>query len=93
MKYLIFLFTFITLELSASLSPLNQSIVEIKKILDSEQIQSSIQQEAIQSIEKNQNGYLIKTKNFEMNIEVLYLPMNRPGPHQFEFIFHTTKKN
>lgn len=92
-RSLIFLLTLVTLELNALLSPLNQSIVEIKEILESKELQNFVQQEAIQRIEKSQKGYDIRTENFEVKVEVLYLPIEHLGPHQFKLIFSISEIN
>ena len=90
---LIFLLILLTLELNALLSPLNQSIVEIKEILESQELQNFVQQEAIKRIEKNQKGYGVYTENFQVQAEVFYLPIQHLGPHQFKLIFSISEIN
>lgn len=72
----------------AILSPLNQSAEEIRFILESHEFQNSLPQgEAIETIERTKNGYLIKTQQRQLEVEIQYFPGQRPGRQPFKLNF------
>lgn len=76
--------------LFAILAPLHESIVEIETILKDQRFAKSFKpSESIQEIMKTENGYLIVTDNYQMDVELTYLPSNRPGPQKFELNFRS----
>lgn len=86
-KILIFLLLLTSQAVFAALPPLNQSIQEIKQILESKELNFP-NSEKIQKIIAKDNGYLLITANHKVFVEVRYLPQTRPGPQRFELIFH-----
>lgn len=73
----------------AILSPLNQSAEEINMILKSHDLQNSLPQgESIQSIERLENGYIVKTQRQQVEITVQYFPAKAPGKQPFILKFH-----
>jgi len=76
----------------AVLSPLDQSLRELKTILDSEELRQNLQtSEAIQDVWHVGNRYIITTENRQMVVEVHYLKQNRPGRQEFELQFSPAK--
>jgi len=94
MKTIIFsFFLLLTQPAFAVLAPLNQSIAELQDIMAgkalSEQLPAS---QAINSIDSVAHGYVIRTQDYQMFVEVKFLPQTKPGPAQFELIFHEPTK-
>lgn len=72
----------------ALLSPLSQSIVEFKAILNSPELSQKLKSsEVITAIKKIDNGYLIKTNQSLLQVDLDYLPSTGPGPQKFTLIF------
>lgn len=86
-KILIFLLLLTSQAAFAALAPLNQSILEIKQILESKELNFPTS-ERIEKIIAKDKGYLLITANHKIFVEVRHLPQNRPGPQRFELIFH-----
>lgn len=77
----------------ALLSPLSESLVELKTLLEDPRLQKSFGEgEAVQSIERTNEGYLVQTNKSKLNVDLIYRPMNRIGPQQFEFHFNATEQ-
>lgn len=77
----------------ALLSPLNQSIAEMRGILNSTEFTKYLPDtESIQMIHRIETGYLIFTHNYQMFVELQYIKQNRPGPRTFNLIFHAPTK-
>lgn len=78
----------------AALSPLNQSIVELKQILESSEINERLpQEEAIQTIIHDKNIFLLQTKTTTWEVEVEYLTQRQVGPRPFKLIFREPIKH
>jgi len=91
----IFLFSFLIASQSgfALLSPLAQSSVEIKAILDSKQMSEAIGAgEAIIKIEKTSTGYAIDFTHSHVNVEVIPKASHQIGPQQFDLKFAEVHK-
>lgn len=72
----------------ALLSPLSQSIVEFKEILNSPELTQKLgSSEIITVIKKADNGYLIKTNKSILLVDIDYLPSTGPGPQKFTLKF------
>lgn len=85
----IFCTCFLCQSVFALLPPLYQDAAEIKAILSSDKLGNTLTAgEMIQTIQKTENGYAIYTRDHELDVEIKYLPANRPGPAQFDLIFH-----
>jgi hypothetical protein len=81
-------FTLLASPCFAILSPLNQSLEEIQSIVQSTDLQKYIpQDQAIVEIQRNANGYVLKTEKMQMIVEIQYLPIERPGRQQFKLVF------
>ncbi|MFC2049369.1 hypothetical protein ACFLR2_01695 [Chlamydiota bacterium] len=74
----------------AILSPLNQSLEEITTLVHSAEIGKKIPQgQPILQIQRTQDGYLLYTKELQMQVDLQYLPSTYPGKQQFSLVFHT----
>lgn len=83
------LLCFITQPAFALLSPLNQSLEEINAIVQSSDIEKRIpQNQSIQQIHRTSNGYLLRTNELQMQVNIQYLPSTYPGRQQFSLVFH-----
>lgn len=72
-----------------ALSPLNQSLEEIRSITQSSSLNQYLSQaEPVLEIRKIGNGYVIVTGSREMHVDVIYLKQEMPGPKKFKLIFH-----
>lgn len=73
----------------AILSPLNQSLVEINTLINSPEMADAFASgEAIQEIRHIERGYVVRSQNKEIFVEVVYQPSTRPGPAVFQLHFH-----
>lgn len=73
----------------AALPPLYQSAHEIKAILEDDELAASLGAGGvIESIEKNESGYEIRTERKELQVDVIPQPQDKPGPVQFKLHFH-----
>lgn len=88
MKYVFFLM--LTLTGFAALPPYAQSAREIQKILSDSKTHAALgSAEAIQEIRKTDRGYLIITKNYELQVDIRYGGGPKlAGPVHFELEFH-----
>jgi hypothetical protein len=70
------------------LSPLAQSSVEIKAILDDKKFSESIGAgEVIEKIKKKKEGYEIETSRSKLFVKVIPIPSHKIGPQQFQLEF------
>ncbi len=75
-----------------ALSPLDQSITELKKIIESPDLRKSLQTtETIQDIWKVGNRYVLSTENRQLVVDVVYSPRSTPGPQNFQLVFYPPK--
>lgn len=73
----------------ALLPPLYQSVTEIRSILENPELGQYLPQtQPILEIQKSRDGYLILTNQLQMQVEIQYLQQQRPGPQQFNTVFH-----
>jgi hypothetical protein len=72
----------------ALISPLNQSVKEIISILTDPTIKQLGQNNPVLDVKKNEQGYLVITKETQMLVEVIYTPVRRTGPLKYELVFH-----
>jgi hypothetical protein len=78
----------------ALLSPLNQSVAELRNIIESNNLTKYLpSSEKILGIDSVEHGYLVRTQNYTMLVEIIYKPQQRVGPMQFDLIFHEPTKN
>jgi hypothetical protein len=75
-----------------ALHPKYQTAREIRAILDDGRLYEKLGNEVIQSIQKTESGYVIVTRLFEIQVDVIKLPPLVPGiigaPQRFELEFH-----
>ncbi len=72
----------------AILPPLFQSLDEIKSIAQSDEIGKRIPPgQALQSIQKSGSGYLLRTNELQMQVDIKYLPSENLGPKKFSLVF------
>lgn len=82
-----FSFGIITSNLESALPPLYESIAEYKALLVLPELPSHLgTSEIIQDIQRNANGFVITTTNKTLNIDLVYDPVDHPGPAKFHFI-------
>lgn len=72
----------------AILSPLNQSIKELHALIHDPNTKKLGNGNAIIDIRKSEKGYVLVTAENEMEVDMIYTPVKRPGPVKFEFVFH-----
>lgn len=74
--------------LTAVLPPLWQNVAELKAILEDRSLGNHLQSgDVIESIEKIDNGWFIKTNHRSVNAIVHYEPQQMPGPAKFKIEF------
>jgi hypothetical protein len=73
----------------AILAPFNQSVVELRSILSSEELATISTGYPILSIQKNETGYQLETEKEIVQIDLIITPTTRVGPIQFTLKFHT----
>lgn len=72
----------------ALLSPYYQSIVEIKSLLESPELEKHLgEKSALQSITKNETGYLIQNGEESVQVDVEEIPRDMIGPIKFKLTF------
>lgn len=76
-----------TQPLFALLSPLDQSIQELKTLIESPEIRNLPTAEPIVDIWKLGSRYIISTENRQMAVDVVYSPRKTPGPQEFKLVF------
>lgn len=80
---------FTTTHLCAALPPLYETLKEYKALLDSPQLtENLVSADAIENIQRDNYGFLIKTNKHTMKVDVVYDPQTHPGPSKFHFVFH-----
>jgi hypothetical protein len=88
MKRLLLLLLIAPSPLIAVLSPLYESITEIEALL--QQLPDHLgSEQALLEIVRTPGGYLVLTRDYQVVIDLNYLPQTRPGPQQFQLLFHT----
>ncbi|MBN2479970.1 MAG: hypothetical protein JXA94_07060 [Parachlamydiales bacterium] len=88
-KILVIFLTIFALKVSAVLPPFHQSVKEIQQILSDERLKKEIPSgEPILEIIRVENGYLIYTNKYILEVEIEYLPQKMPGPAQFKLHFN-----
>lgn len=74
--------------LQAVLSPLSQSAVEIKAILEDKRLSEIFgESEEIENIRKTPHGYVVVGMKHKVRVIVEYKRQNQPGPKPFELLF------
>lgn len=72
----------------ALLPPLAQSIREIEAILADPRLYQSLgSPEMIVGIERNEQGYVVVTRNYSLQVILTYTPLPHPGPARFDLDF------
>lgn len=81
--------TLMSAHLCAALPPLYETLKEYQALLASPQItEKLVSADAIQDIQRDSYGFLIKTNKHNLKVDVVYEPQNHPGPSKFHFVFH-----
>jgi hypothetical protein len=76
------------MQAEAVLPPLYETASEIRAMLSDSQLGQKLHSgEAIDKIEKTDQGYEISTNKSRISVEVIYEPQNRPGPAHYKFQF------
>ncbi len=83
-------FLFLSTTLFGALPPLAQSVKELQALLADSHIQDLGSGEPILEIVKMDNGYLVISQNYSMQVDVIYKQMEQKkvGPAQFQLQFH-----
>ena len=92
-KSIIFLIIFfLQSTIFSALPPLFEDIAEIKAILSDERLGQLLESgESIQQINKIKKGYSIITNKHKLIAKVIYKPIDRPGPEQFDIEFNVPR--
>ncbi len=95
MRTIVFsLFLLLTAPAFALLPPLYQSVTELQEIMDSDELTKYLPtSQKILSITAVGIGYILRTQEYQMLIEVQYQQQSKMGPALFELIFHEPTKN
>lgn len=73
----------------ALLPPLWESVAQIKAILTDEHLKDYLDSgELIESIDRSDDGYTIKTNHSELKAIIQALPQTMPGPARYEVRFN-----
>lgn len=91
MKKLIFIVfsMFLMSTMYAVLPPFYHTVKEIETILSDERLAKELgSAEGITKIEKTENGYVITTYKYRLEVDVVYIPQHLIGPSKFELKFH-----
>lgn len=73
----------------AALSPYYESMREYKALLDSPELTQQLGSgNAIEDIQRSEKGFLIKTTRQALQVDIVYDPVDHPGPQKFHFQFH-----
>lgn len=75
----------------AALSPEDQKNKEIDSIKSHEEFQNFVESEGNYTISKSEDGYVVETDNYSMDVHVKYDENKRIGPAQYELEFETPK--
>ncbi len=72
----------------AVLPPLAQSTKEMRAILNDSQLYQMLgSSQNIQEMSRTDFGWVVKTQDLALEIDVIYTPQKQPGPAQFELRF------
>lgn len=74
---------------TAALPPFYESTKEIRALLDSPQLGEQLGSgDAIQSISRAEHGFIVTTTKHSIKVDVVYDPVDHPGPAKFHLVFH-----
>lgn len=77
------------LQLNAALPPLYESLTEYQAIVTSPELVEKLNSaEGIQNIKRTENGFIITTFRYTLQVDRVNEPLDQPGPAKFHFIFH-----
>lgn len=77
----------------AALPPFYQSTKELIAILENKQLEEKLSSgESIESVTRNEKGYLFVTNQHNLQVDVRYTPNVQPGPVQFDLYFHAAQE-
>lgn len=69
----------------ALLPPVWQGVAEIRAILNDPQLNSELNSgDILESITREENGWLITTSKSKVRVQVIPQPQNMPGPEKFK---------
>ena len=92
MKKLMFCFVacvFTSNAVQALLPPLYSSLEEYRQLLDNRELASKLDAgQAIESIERVDNGFVILTPKYSLHVDVVREPQQNMGPAKFHLEFH-----
>lgn len=73
----------------AALPPLYQTLNEYKALLISPELtEKLVSADAIEDIQRDSSGFIIKTNKHTLKVGVVYDPQTMPGPSKFHFVFN-----
>lgn len=74
--------------LVAALPPAWQQVAELKAILNDQELKNYLDSaDQIETIQKTAKGYLFKTRLTTIQVEIISLPTQQPGPASFKIQF------
>ena len=86
---IVLLFIITSLNLSAALPPLYQSLKEYQELLNSPQLLDKLDSaDLIDDIQRYGNRFMIRTSKHNLQVDLVYELQSMPGPQNFHFIFH-----
>lgn len=85
-KFYWFFFVFVKTGFCA-LSPLNQSVQEMRAFLDSKELLTLPQGEVVEKIFREENTFYLFTTNYSIEADIHYKQQSRLGPRKFFFQF------
>jgi hypothetical protein len=87
-KIPLFLALLLPLKAFTALPPLYESLREYKAVLENPELSQKLSSaDFIEQITKTEEGFLIKTNKQTLQVKLIPLPQNRPGPLNFHLIF------
>jgi hypothetical protein len=74
----------------AALPPLYETLKEFKTLIEDPRLEHSLTSaDAIEKIERNEQGFVITTNKRTLIVKIAYEPAMRPGPAKYKLIFET----
>jgi len=88
-KFILILFILVGFNLNAALAPLYQSIKEIEHVLKDESLKEQLSSgDAVLEVKRVENGYLVYTSKYVIQVDIKYARQDLIGPAKFELYFH-----
>lgn len=77
----------------AALPPLYETLKEFKTLIEDPRLEHSFTSgDAIEKIERNEDGFTITSNKRTVHVKIAYEPAMRPGPAKYKLIFDTDEE-